>query len=146
MILIATLVLVSVSMASTTLPKVPCPSSFTVRSVANDQGTTSTIGKRLTAPVDQVIWDNDIVSFLVVARDCALGGLGVKKTPLTRHVKKGFDWNNLHLQTWQRSYCPMPWTERRVQHGGCSKEASFQVAHGPPHGPVSVSWLGVRVW
>lgn len=67
MILMATLVLFSVSMASTTLPNVPWPSRRTVRSNSNwSVKLGSEKGMNLTAPINHVIRNDDVVTLFVV--------------------------------------------------------------------------------
>lgn len=80
----ATLVLFSVSTASITLPNVPWPSkrtvrsnSITVRMVRGDENEA-----RFTAPIDHVIWNDDIVTLFVVT-----GSRAFRCLVKTRHVK-----------------------------------------------------------
>lgn len=88
MILIATLLLVSVSMASTTFPKVPCPKRRTVLSFGTEAISVDGAGDDrcilLTTLVDHVVGPNDIVTFLVVARLSALRDLFESET-MRRH-------------------------------------------------------------
>lgn len=78
MILMATLLLVWVSTASTTLPNVPWPKSRTVRSESNGRQHEARRGKAasgLTSTRNHVVRNDDVVALLVIARRVVVGRL-----------------------------------------------------------------------
>lgn len=83
MILMATLLFVFVSTASTTLPNVPWPSSRTVRSIIIVNDLDSWIPKKvkLTLSINQIVGHDNIMTLLVVARHGAFGSLNKDSLP-----------------------------------------------------------------
>ncbi len=96
MILIATRLFSWVSMASTTLPKVPCPKSRTVRSKEIHISKSNKEGKKMrTAGMNHIIWDDNIMALFVIARNIRLltdeaESINYSKEPKGAHISNSY--------------------------------------------------------